>query len=61
MHSLPPELEEEEDPVFFFLSFFPFNEETVLASCCGLEFLDEAQEGERWLEGRFRICSFASW
>jgi hypothetical protein len=29
LHSLLPELEEEEDPFFFFLSFFPFDEETV--------------------------------
>jgi hypothetical protein len=44
-------LEEEKDPFFIFLSFFPFDEETAVGSYRVLEFLEEGLEGERWLEG----------
>jgi hypothetical protein len=47
LHSLPYEFEDEENPFFFVLSCFIFNQPLALALCGGLEFLDDTLEGEQ--------------
>jgi hypothetical protein len=39
---LPGEFEEEDDCIFFFLFFYPLNEELALPSYSGLGFSEEA-------------------
>jgi hypothetical protein len=46
LYSWPPEVDEEEDHFFFFLAFFPFDEETALASDWGLGLVENAAAGE---------------